>query len=52
VQKVADDAQNVDFYQRVLTLWHMFLKKNTYSFSMLKSMLLVDSFSLIEEVLV
>jgi hypothetical protein len=24
VQKVADDAQNVDFYQRVLTLWYMF----------------------------
>jgi hypothetical protein len=27
-------------------------KKKTYSFSMLKSMLLVDSFSLMEEVLV
>jgi hypothetical protein len=33
VQKVADDAQNVDFYQRVLTLWHMFFFKNLFLFN-------------------
>jgi hypothetical protein len=32
VQKVADDAQNVDFYQRVLTLWHMFFNKKPIPF--------------------